>query len=91
MKSELLTLLQKTQPHAVGMNGGGIMPSPVRWAGTEGDMTPAPEGFNSTTGIWSTYCCNNKVQPTTAPWSLQHPLLTPTLNPGSLYRRAKST
>jgi hypothetical protein len=60
MKTELLALLQKTQPHAVGMNGGGIMPSPVRWVGTEGDMTPAPNSFNSTTGIWSTYCCNNK-------------------------------
>ena len=60
MKAELLTLLERTQPRAVGMNGGGIMGSPVRWAGTEGDMTPGPKSFNSTAGIWSTYCCNNK-------------------------------
>ena len=60
MKATLLALLERSQPRAVGMNGGGIMRSPVRWAGTEGDMTPGPSSFNATAGVWSTYCCNNK-------------------------------
>ena len=60
MKATLLALLERSQPRAVGMNGGGIMRSPVRWAGTEGDMTPGPSSFNATAGVWSTYCCNNQ-------------------------------
>jgi len=60
MQSKLMGLLQTHQPNAVGYNGGGIVASPARWAGTEGDMTTK----NYPHGVWSTYCCNKtKVNP----------------------------
>lgn len=55
MKSRLLALLARTQPKAVGFNGGGISSSAARWVGTEGDM--APQYYPN--GVWSTYCCNS--------------------------------
>lgn len=41
-------LLAKYQPQAVGFNGFGIMPSPVKWVGTESGMPQYP--------IWATGC-----------------------------------
>ena len=54
MQSTLTQLLELHQPNAVGFNGGGIVASPARWAGTESDMILQ----NYPNGVWSTYCCN---------------------------------
>ena len=43
-----MQLLKQYQPHAAGFNGDGLMPSPVKWCGTE-------SGYPSTP-IWSTGC-----------------------------------
>jgi hypothetical protein len=51
---KLRELLLEFQPHALGQNGGGLMPHIARWVGTEGDMT----GLDYPAGVWSTYCCN---------------------------------
>ncbi|EGD82141.1 hypothetical protein PTSG_02815 [Salpingoeca rosetta] len=47
-KAALQQLLQQYQPHAAGFNGYGIMPSPVKWCGTESGTPPR--------GFWSTGC-----------------------------------
>ena len=43
-----MQLLKQYQPHAAGFNGDGLMPSPVKWCGTESGYPSAP--------IWSTGC-----------------------------------
>eukprot|EP01045_Picozoa_sp_COSAG04_P005065 COSAG04_NODE_229_length_19247_cov_7.166910_16_plen_261_part_00 len=61
MKTSLQTLLKAKQPGAVGMNGGGISPNPVRWSKTEGDVPPGPgaataPGYGPGPEVWSTGC-----------------------------------
>ena len=61
MKTGLQTLLKAKQPGAVGMNGGGISPNPVRWSKTEGDVPPGPgaataPGYGPGPEVWSTGC-----------------------------------
>jgi hypothetical protein len=51
-----MQLLKEYQPHAVGFNGDGLMPSPVKWCGTESGYPSGP--------IWSTGCGNPTGNPT---------------------------
>eukprot|EP01012_Entosiphon_sulcatum_P023067 TRINITY_DN28054_c0_g1_i1.p2 TRINITY_DN28054_c0_g1~~TRINITY_DN28054_c0_g1_i1.p2 ORF type:complete len:452 (+),score=93.83 TRINITY_DN28054_c0_g1_i1:50-1405(+) len=46
LRDRIIALLKANQPHAVGFNGFGVMPSPVRWVGTESGLPNYP--------IWST-------------------------------------
>jgi hypothetical protein len=55
-KEALKQLLKKYQPHAVGFQGQDIMPSPLKWGGTESGYPPYP--------IWSTGCANASGDPT---------------------------
>eukprot|EP00045_Choanoeca_perplexa_P002682 m.25937 g.25937 ORF g.25937 m.25937 type:complete len:555 (+) comp11647_c0_seq1:3-1667(+) len=44
----LKALLQQYQPNATGFNGQGIMPSPIKWVGTESGLASYP--------VWATGC-----------------------------------
>eukprot|EP00729_Bicosta_minor_P010054 gene10054-18971_t len=43
LEQKLLTLLNKTQPHAVIFNGCGLSPNAIAWIGTESGHAPEPE------------------------------------------------
>ncbi len=52
MQSAITDLLDRLQPNALALNGGGISKNPARWSGTEGDQPP---GWPT---IYSTACCD---------------------------------
>ena len=42
MKDGLMQLFSTLQPHVVAFQAEGLMPSPVRWVGTEAGLAPYP-------------------------------------------------
>ena len=73
----------------IGMNNSAVARQLVRDA-----IADARRNGGLSEWVNPSFCCNCEgARPAdhTAPWSLQRALLTPTLNPGSLYRRGKST
>lgn len=60
LTSNLTNLFSKLQPHVVAFQANGLMPSPVRWVGTESGLAPYP--------CWSTADKAGSGSPTSDQW-----------------------